>query len=258
MASSVEPQFKIKNSDKPKRYTLNRISFPALALLVSGGHTELILMRGWNKFKIVGETLDDAAGEAFDKVARLLGLPYPGGPAVSALAEEFQITKSKLQTNSKLQNPNNEPAIKLPRPMINSSDFNFSFSGLKTAVLYLVRNLGPELTKKLRPAIAAEFQNAVVDVLISKTTRAAKKYKVETILLGGGVAANDLLRKKLRESCQLLNLGGLIVNKDLSGDNALMIATAAYFKHKSIDKLGIKKTARKNLRAVGNLRLKNS
>ena len=212
--------------------------FPALALLVSGGHTELILMRGWDKFKIIGETLDDAAGEAFDKVARLLGLKYPGGPEIAGEAEK----SIKHQLLSIKQ-------IKLPRPMLNSPDFNFSFSGLKTAVLYLTRDLGFEQTKKLRPAIAAEFQNAVIQVLVSKTIRAAKKYNAKTLLLGGGVAANKLLQTKLAEEIkkQIPDTKYLIPDNNLTGDNALMIAVAAYFNQK--------KTTRNNIRAVGDLRL---
>ena len=218
-------------------YSLQTIRFPALALLVSGGHTELVLMRGHGKFKIIGETLDDAAGEAFDKVARLLGLGYPGGPAISALAE----TKTK-DKGQKIK-------VKLPRPMLNSRDYNFSFSGLKTAVLYLIRDLGKTKAKRLRSAIAKEFQNAVVEVLVKKTIRAAREYKIKTILLGGGVAANILLRKEIvgtaqkelpRVSCHL----SLAAN---TGDNALMITLAAYFQGK--------KKAPESFGADGNMRL---
>ncbi|MBI2122248.1 MAG: tRNA (adenosine(37)-N6)-threonylcarbamoyltransferase complex transferase subunit TsaD [Candidatus Sungbacteria bacterium] len=230
-------------------YKLQTIKFPALALLVSGGHTELVLMRGHGKFKIIGETLDDAAGEAFDKVARLLGLSYPGGPAISEEAEKnFQFPISNFQTNSKLKILNFKTAIKLPRPMINSKDYNFSFSGLKTAVLYLTRNLGLERTKSLRPFIAKEFQDAVVEVLVKKTIRAAKEYRVKTILLGGGVAANKLLRTKLEKSVseEIPNSQFLIPNSSLCGDNALMIAVAAYFTGKKI--------AWRKLQADANLR----
>ena len=201
---------------------IRKIQFPALALLVSGGHTELVIMQGHGKFKILGETLDDAAGEAFDKVARILGLGYPGGPALSALAErKLPITNEELQ-------------IRLPRPMINSKDYNFSFSGLKTAVLYLARDLGVKKTRQLRPLIAKEFQDAAVEVLVKKTLRAAKEYKVNTVLLGGGVAANRLLRKELRDAVQkeLPHVACHLSFVALAGDNAIMIALAAYFSGK--------------------------
>ncbi|MBI2263305.1 tRNA (adenosine(37)-N6)-threonylcarbamoyltransferase complex transferase subunit TsaD, partial [Candidatus Berkelbacteria bacterium] len=153
--------------------------FPLIALTVAGGHTALILMRRHLDYQILGETLDDAAGEAFDKVARLLNLGYPGGPAIEAAA-------SKLSTN------NRQLTTKLLRPMIDSDDFNFSFSGLKTAVLKIVK------TKKFnKPALAGEFQEAVSDVLTTKTLKAAQKYQAKSVLLGGGVAANQNLREKL-------------------------------------------------------------
>ena len=220
---------------------IRNIQFPALALLVSGGHTELVLMRGHGKWKIIGETRDDAAGEAFDKVARILGLGYPGGPQISALAEiADKRGQKKSRTNAETSNNLRKsmhtesprmPALRLPRPMLNSDNLDFSFSGLKTAVLYLARDLGVKQTKKLRPMIAKEFQEAVVDVLVKKTLRAAKELKAKTILLGGGVAANKELRHRLesavkkeipKTSCQLP-----ITN--LTGDNALMIAIAAHF-----------------------------
>ncbi|MBI2640832.1 MAG: tRNA (adenosine(37)-N6)-threonylcarbamoyltransferase complex transferase subunit TsaD [Candidatus Sungbacteria bacterium] len=222
--------FGLRPQDDRGQYDIVNVSFPALALLVSGGHTELVLMRGHGKFKILGETLDDAAGEAFDKVARILGLGYPGGPALSALAER---SNQLLVTSNK---------IKLPRPMLNSKDYNFSFSGLKTAVLYLTRDLGLQKTKKLRPLIAKEFQDAVVEVLVSKTIRAAKEYKAKTILLGGGVAANKLLRERLVDTLKKgmpLALCYLPL-ASLTGDNALMIAVTARFtgKKKALDKVG--------------------
>ncbi|QQG45722.1 MAG: tRNA (adenosine(37)-N6)-threonylcarbamoyltransferase complex transferase subunit TsaD [Candidatus Sungiibacteriota bacterium] len=213
---------------------LQAIKFPALALLVSGGHTELVLVGGGGKFKILGETLDDAAGEAFDKVARLLGLGYPGGPEISRLADRLKSDFDGFEVG--LQR------IKLPRPMTNSKDYNFSFSGLKTAVFYLVRDLGVKRAKKLRPFIAKEFQDAVVDVLVKKTIRAAKEYKAKTVLLGGGVAANKLLRRRLIRTVarELSNTECLTVPLGLSGDNALIIALAAFFagKKKAPSKIG--------------------
>lgn len=214
-----------RNSKQKLKFKIqNDFGFPALALLVSGGHTELVLMRGYGKYKIIGETLDDAAGEAFDKVARLLGLGYPGGPEISALAEKCQVSSSKFQ-------------VVLPRPMLNSKDYNFSFSGLKTAVLYLLRDHPKLLRSKIgKAAVAKEFQNAVVDVLVAKTIRAAKEYKVKTILLGGGVAANHPLRKKLQDAARenLFHVSCFIPHASLTGDNALMIALAAFFEKKKI------------------------
>src|SRR3972149_12004930 len=171
---------------------------PALALLISGGHTELVLVKEKLTYEIIGETRDDAAGEAFDKTARLLGLSYPGGPEISRLA--------KLKSKTK---------YKLPRPMIKSPDFDFSFSGLKTAVLYLIRDLG-KLTKSMKIAIAKEFQDAVTDVLVSKTMRAAKQYKVKTILAGGGVIANNQIRETLAQEAKKLNIPIHFPSKELS------------------------------------------
>ncbi len=230
MAGHLYSAFLQKSGELPATsYQLPAIKFPALALLVSGGHTELVLMRGHGKFKILGETLDDAAGEAFDKVARILGLKYPGGPKISRCSE---LSKSDFH-NSKV----GLRRVRLPRPMINTKDYNFSFSGLKTAVLYLVRDLAKKYSlRQIRPAIAKEFQDAVVEVLIKKTVRAAKEYKVKTILLGGGVAANKELRKQLAEKLrnELPEAMCWIPEATLAGDNALMIAMAAYFTGKKI------------------------
>ena len=204
------------------QFSIFNFQFPALALLVSGGHTELVLMKGYGKYNVIGETIDDASGEAFDKVARLLGLGYPGGPAISALAEQFKVSSLKLK-------------VKLPRPMLNSKDYNFSFSGLKTAVLYFLRD-HPELarSKMGKAAVAKEFQDAVVDVLVAKTIRAAKEYKVKTILLGGGVAANKNLREELgvKIAKELPRVVCRMPETTLTGDNALMIALSAYFSGK--------------------------
>ncbi|OGZ93663.1 MAG: hypothetical protein A2131_00750 [Candidatus Sungbacteria bacterium GWC2_49_10] len=238
----VEPrisnfQFSISKQIKNSKLQIQNVSFPTLGLLVSGGHTELVYAKKHGKWKIIGETRDDAAGEAFDKVARILGLPYPGGPAISAIAE------------MKLKVKNEKLKITLPRPMIATNDFDFSFSGLKTAVLYLARDLGKKRTKKLRPSIAKEFQNAVVDVLVKKTIRAAKALKVKTVLLGGGVAANHELRKRLETNLkkELPNIKYLIPDTRMAGDNALMIAIAAHFTGK--------KKAWNKVHADANLRL---
>lgn len=189
------------------------IIFPALALIVSGGHTELVLMRKHLDYQIIGATRDDAAGEAFDKVAKLLGLPYPGGPALAKLAER-----------------GNRQAINFPRPMIDSHDFDFSFSGLKTAVLYYLKQLRTT-NYVLRTNVCASFEQAVVDVLVAKTIRAAKKYKVKTVLLGGGVAANKYLRKQLADAVkQKLRITHYALPvTHYTTDNAAMIAAAGAF-----------------------------
>lgn len=198
------------------------IKFPILALIVSGGHTSLVLMKDFGKYQIIGQTRDDAAGEAFDKVAQIIGLTYPGGPAVEKTVQEFEIKNQK----SKIKN-----SINLPRPMINSIDFDFSFSGLKTAVLQLTKKLGSNKTKKYQAQIAAEFQQAVVDVLITKTIRAAKKFKPKIIMLSGGVAANKLLRKEMTDKIKKMipNSLFLIPDSQLCTDNAAMIAIAGAY-----------------------------
>lgn len=190
-------------------------SFPALILIVSGGHTMLVLMKNHGQLKIVGETVDDAAGEAFDKSAKLLGLGYPGGPLLSRRAKN-----------------GNPERFNFPRPMINSKDLNFSFSGLKTAVLYEVqkhRIINPEL----KADIAASVQKAIVDVLIAKTEKAIEKYRPKTIVLGGGVAANELLRERYKLLAKSCKLSCSIPPLALSTDNAAMIGLAAYYRIKT-------------------------
>lgn len=187
--------------------------FPALNLIVSGGHTELVLMKNHGKYKIIGETLDDAVGEAFDKVARLLGLGYPGGPLISKLAGKG--------------NPDKYP---LPSPMLKSKNYNFSYSGLKTAVLYLLRDLKiKNPNTQTKADIAASFQKAATDVLIQKTMRAAKEYAVKSIMLSGGVSANKLLRSKLQKNATEAGLRYFQPQLEYTGDNATMIAVAGYF-----------------------------
>ena len=205
----------LDTSQKKDEIAIPKINFPVLALLISGGHTELVLMKTWLKYKILGRTRDDAVGEAFDKVARMLKMPYPGGPHISRLAESVADGSSRFP---------------LPRPMLHSDDFDFSFSGLKTAVLYTVRKI-PRLTPKMKAEIANEFENAVVDVLLKKTLRAVKKYKAKTILIGGGVSANKRIRTQFKNATENLpNTAFCAPKQELSTDNALMIAVAAYFR----------------------------
>jgi len=190
----------------------NKIIFPILCLIVSGGHTELVLMKDHLKYQVIGQTRDDAAGEAFDKVAKLLNIDYPGGPIISKLAD----------------NGNNQ-AYDFPRPMINSKDFDFSFSGLKTEILKLTKK-HPNLDKQQINDICASFQKAVVDTLVFKTIKAAKEYRVKTIMLGGGVSANKCLRKNIEQKIQqeIPNCHFSILNSQFSSDNGAMIAATAY------------------------------
>lgn len=201
--------------------TLADITYPALALLVSGGHTEIVLMDEPGKYRLIGKTQDDAAGEAFDKAARILDLPYPGGPEISRLAEQGL--------------PNE--AIKLPRPMIDSGTYDFSFSGLKTAVLYLVRDLGgiEALSDQTRADIAREFQHAALDVLSKKTLAAFTEFSCQTLIVGGGVSANRALRTMLQEKLVAIDPAAklLLPGPGLSTDNALMIALVGLFQIKS-------------------------
>lgn len=192
------------------------IDFPALALLISGGHTELVEVKNWNEYKILGKTRDDAVGESYDKVARLLGFPYPGGPKISALAQEFRIKNSK------------STGIKFPRPMINSGDLDFSFSGLKTAVLYKIQEL--ESVENFKNEIAFEFEEAVVDVLIKKIEEGLKKESFKTLIVAGGVTANKYIKEKISELCESKKIPILFPNPEDSTDNAQMIAISGYLK----------------------------
>lgn len=222
------------------------MEFPLLALVVSGGHTQLILMREHFRYEIVGETQDDAVGEAFDKVARILNLGYPGGPQVDAYAHQFARTVTeknaeKTRKRVQLQRPRKsaslqrlsarkfDVSIKFPRPMIDSPDFNFSFSGLKTAVLYAVQKMSKKEIKERTPEICKEFQQAAIDVLVTKTIKAAKKYDVKTVTIAGGVSANTELRKQLGISLSkhFPHTVYRIPNTAYSLDNAAMIASAA-------------------------------
>ncbi len=189
--------------------------FPALFLTVSGGHTNLILMKDHGKYEVLGSTVDDAAGEAFDKVARLLGLGYPGGPAISREAEKYNKDLAR--------------DFKLPRPMIDSGDFKFSFSGLKTAVLYKIKEIG-ELTEKDKTFLAWEFQEAATDTLIAKIKKAAEKYQPKSLCLTGGVAANKVLREKFAGLGEVFgDMKIFIPELNLTTDNAAMIGAAGYF-----------------------------
>ncbi|ANX10918.1 tRNA (adenosine(37)-N6)-threonylcarbamoyltransferase complex transferase subunit TsaD [Fictibacillus arsenicus] len=187
---------------------VKEMTFPLLSLIVSGGHTELVLMEEHGTFKVIGETRDDAAGEAYDKVARTLNMPYPGGPHIDKLAQE------------------GEPNIDLPRAWLEPESLDFSFSGLKSAVINTVHNAA-QRGEVIKPEdLAASFQASVVDVLVEKTYRAADQYKVKQVLLAGGVAANKGLRKALEERFKNTGYDLVIPPLHLCTDNAAMIAAA--------------------------------
>jgi N6-L-threonylcarbamoyladenine synthase len=215
--------------------------FPAVCLIVSGGHTQLILMTNIGKYRILGETRDDAAGECFDKVARILGLLYPGGPAIERQAATLNLKPLTLN-------------LRLPRPMIYQKNYDFSFSGLKTAVLYDFKNRSPEIRKSKNyiREMAKEIQRAVIDVLIQKTLKATKEYKAKSIILGGGVTANNELRKQfqLTISNQQLTINFLVPPKIYCTDNAAMIALTGYFHRPQKEQYNLEK-----IKSNANLRL---
>ena len=194
---------------------ISNIGLPILGLLISGGHTEFVLMKEWLKYETIGHTLDDAVGEAFDKTARLLGLPYPGGPQISKLAEQARSLYI-------------ESSFKLPRPMIQSGDLNFSFSGLKTAVLYTVQKI-EQMTDEHKVMLAREFEDSVADVLVAKTRKALTDTSAKTFLIGGGVAANTHIRRSLAALIkdEFPETKIYLPEISITGDNAIMIAQTA-------------------------------
>ena len=285
--------FKTDESESKKEQTKSRIEFPAIALLISGGHTELVLLKSWVSKETIGETQDDAVGEAFDKVARMMNLPYPGGPEISKLAEKARLEDISLET-------------KFPRPMLHSKDLNFSFSGLKTAVLYYLKNINevnirsaqqrgqvsesdifqnniknsnnPQkhsldrteyfsaeksppshasrapkevvISEDIKLSVAREFEDAVIEILVSKTKVAIEKYSPKTLIIGGGVIANKALREnfiKLKENYPDMEI--LIPEKSLTTDNATMIAAAGFIEYLRDPR------ADRELKAQGNLNI---
>ena len=274
------------------------LRFPILCLVVSGGHTQLALMIDHLEYEIIGQTVDDAVGEAFDKVARILGIGYPGGPAVATWAAKHKTWN--MEHAAKFQNPNNQMMADLkaneansyklvfPRPMLNKQNFNFSFSGLKTAVLYetkkhLARNAsqvssaqnknslqnncsrsdasGPDsFDKKYIAEVCHEFQQACVDVLVAKTIKAAEKYQPKTILLAGGVSANTELRTQLGQALEknMPHVSYCIPELELTGDNAAMIGAAAAFRWEKMSAVQKEKALSnwKTLQPNANLKMK--
>lgn len=218
-----------------------KIELPAIALVASGGHTELVLIKKLGEYEKIGATCDDAAGEAFDKVARLLGLPYPGGPNLSKLAET--VTHQNTWT--------------LPRPMLHSGDYNFSFSGLKTAVLYAVKNKVAELERDLneqeKAELAFEFEQAVIDVLLAKSLKAMEAHQAKSLILGGGVVANQKLRARFQQEASHSHFSLLIPHSSLSTDNATMIAMASYIRYLKNDFVPPTDISSSNISANGNL-----
>ena len=201
----------------------DNIELPAVALVVSGGHTSLYDCESALDLRLLGSTIDDAAGEAFDKVATILRLPYPGGPSIEKAAAG-----------------GNPKAVNFPRSMMGADSLDFSFSGLKTAVLYHCQGQDMKapstvgsMSQQEIADIAASFQQAVIDVLVRKCKRAVDKIQAKTVLLGGGVAANSALRNGLTSMCENENLELLIAPKKLCTDNAVMVASLAYHKYKA-------------------------
>ncbi|MBX2866695.1 tRNA (adenosine(37)-N6)-threonylcarbamoyltransferase complex transferase subunit TsaD [Candidatus Kaiserbacteria bacterium] len=188
------------------------LSFPAVSLLISGGHTQLVVSEDWQNYRLLGETRDDAVGEAFDKVARMMGLPYPGGPEISRLA--------KIGREKDLPE-----YTELPRPMLHSGDLDFSFSGLKTAVRYAIQDT--ELDEDQKAALARDFEDVVTEVLLAKTRSAVEEIGAQSLILGGGVTANIHIRASFEKMFgDEVNL--YLPNRTLSTDNAIMIALAGH------------------------------
>ena len=244
-ANWIGEKSKVKSQKSKKtqnsKYSIQNTApkFPLIALLVSGGHTMLVYMKKHYTFEVIGSTRDDAAGEAFDKVAALLGLPYPGGPNISKLASSRHFRAGG--------NPNKHkfPIVDLtPKPRRNSKGFleypepslDFSLSGLKTAVLNVVHHSGSgqNLSKKEKADIAASFQKTIIETLVQNSKRAINKHKPKSFILSGGVAANKELRTKLEKMCNELNVDFYMPNLAYCTDNAAMIGAAAYYKQKKL------------------------
>lgn len=212
---------------------IQNVAMPVLALLVSGGHTELVLMREWLSYELIGRTRDDAVGEAFDKVARMLALPYPGGPEISKLAEAFraeQVGRDEARLPD-LGLAETRPDLRLPRPMLDSLTCDFSFAGLKTAMRYLLRD-NPNASEHLKKHIAHEFENAVTDVLWKKTAKALDATGAKTLVIGGGVSANTHIRRIFTEKMKsdYPDIKLCIPSAALATDNAVMVALAGFYR----------------------------
>ena len=268
MEGHIFSTFAKKDNKGKGKFLVKKVKTPTLSLLVSGGHTELVVSKKWMEYDIVGQTLDDAVGEAYDKVARMLGLPYPGGPEISKLAEGLRTKEEQYflgvsqadepRGSAGSAEPDSDPEkirspFVLPRPMLHSKNFNFSFSGLKTAVLYLIKKLGglEKIDEETKSKIALEFEKAAIESLVHKTKKAIDKYKIKTLIIGGGVSCNTHLRNEMQKlTSKKIKL--LVPEKNLTGDNALMIGIAGYLNFiknkKKVPKM-------ESIKADGNLRL---
>ena len=189
---------------------------PFLCLVVSGGHSHIVMVEDYTKMKIIGRTRDDAAGEAFDKAARTMGMPYPGGIELDKVAEN-----------------GNPLAFKLPRPVVNDAPYDFSFSGLKTAVINLLHNSAQKGIELNKADVCASFRYAVVDCLVTNFLKAAEDLGVKRLVIAGGVSANRLLRKTLEEECKNRGYEFYMPDKSLCGDNAAMVCSQAYYEYLS-------------------------
>jgi N6-L-threonylcarbamoyladenine synthase len=268
LISSLAQPLQHTNKLEYVRMLIQDVRLPVLGLLVSGGHTEFVLMKEWFEYELVGKTLDDAVGEAFDKVARMLGLPYPGGPEISKLARMGREKVSDKQSGgTPVERVRGLLAgtFSLPRPMINSGTCDFSFSGLKTAALYALRDRGgiQALSADEIMAFAAELEDAIADVLVAKARRALgrsptgetlEQTSAKTFVIGGGVAANTYLRERLQKliSDEFSDVDFRLPELSITGDNAIMIAQAALARELS----GIKnKIPAADIKASGSLAL---
>lgn len=223
-------------SEQSTKYKIQDVQFPAVVLLVSGGHTELLLMKNWFEYELLGETRDDAAGEAFDKSARMMGLPYPGGPEISKLAHEARIQGVSLDT-------------RLPRPMLHSGNLDFSYSGLKNAVRLLLEAMGAP-TAEQKKLVAREVEDAIVETLIAKARRALQEHGARTLIVSGGVSANAHLKTELTAMAHTTDTALLISTPQLATDNGLMIALAGALRASKNEY-----TPPETLSASGNMRL---
>lgn len=205
---------------------------PFLGMVVSGGHTHLVMVKDYGKYEILGKTRDDAAGEAFDKVARAIGLGYPGGPKIDKLAKE-----------------GNPQAIAFPRAHVADAPLDFSFSGLKSSVLNYINSCEMKHQEICRADVAASFQAAVVDAIVSHTTLAAKTYHIDKVALAGGVASNSALRRAMKEKCEAAGIKFYYPSPILCTDNAAMIGCAAYYEYLAGTRHGL------DLNAVPNLKI---
>ncbi|MBR5509153.1 MAG: tRNA (adenosine(37)-N6)-threonylcarbamoyltransferase complex transferase subunit TsaD [Lachnospiraceae bacterium] len=205
---------------------------PFICLVVSGGHTHLVVVNDYGKYEIIGRTRDDAAGEAFDKVARAIGLGYPGGPKIDKLSKE-----------------GNPDAIRFPRAKVEDNEYDFSFSGVKSAVLNHLNGCRMKGEPIVEADIAASFQKAVCDVLVAHAIQAVKNYKIPKLALAGGVASNSTLRQAMKEACEKENIAFYYPSPVLCTDNAAMIGSAAYYEYIGGSRSGL------DLNAVPNLRL---